>query len=292
MSEHDTSKVALVEKSFADILNRHGYGFQYAVLKQAHSLSDSRDSSWKFVAAEFPVRVQGEDTRIDFILKRQIDNIYDQHFFLLAECKRANPALSNWCFARAPYIHHDHWSDAVILEQAVPGNQQRVDASAISHSTAHNPCHIAVEVRSNAKGDPTGESKQAIEKAASQVSRGLNGMIEMLEKHTHKLVNMGKAHFLPVIFTTAHLWLSDVDLSLADIQSGNIDLSNSSFSEQEWVTYQYHLSPGIKHSSSPIAPTGDWGKFLNTEYIRSIPVVSPNGIELFLKWSSRLDLLE
>ena len=110
MSQPDDT-TALVEKGFAEILNRHGYGFQYAVLKQAHILADSRDSSWRFIASEFPVRVQGFDTRIDFILKRATDNIFDQHFFLIAECKRANPAYSNWCFARAPYIHNARWGN-------------------------------------------------------------------------------------------------------------------------------------------------------------------------------------
>ena len=74
-------------------LDQHGYGFQYALIRHLRE----KGLSWYLQATEFPVEVGEKHTRIDFVLKYGSRNVY-----LVAECKRANPALSNWCFIRAP----------------------------------------------------------------------------------------------------------------------------------------------------------------------------------------------
>jgi len=97
---------------FSKELNRHGYGFQYAVLKKCEEVAailekNLTPATWAPLVSEFPVEVQRAGTKIDFILRR-ISRwaVPGVPVYLLAECKRANPALSNWCFARAPYVHH------------------------------------------------------------------------------------------------------------------------------------------------------------------------------------------
>lgn len=98
-------------QSFAKVLNRHGYGFQFSVLKKADELARQRKSAWDFEVCEFPVE-GGPGTRIDFVLSRpprRGDG--SKYYFLIAECKRANPALSNWCFARAPFTRHNAFPD-------------------------------------------------------------------------------------------------------------------------------------------------------------------------------------
>lgn len=95
---------------------------------------------------------------------------------------------------------------------------------------------------------------------------------------------------LPVIFTTAKLWLSDVDLSQSDLRSGEVDLKNSPFESVPWVCYQYHLSPGIKHSYWMGNAPDDIPSLLDLDYIRSIFVVSPDGIEDFFYRTSYLDI--
>ena len=95
--QFDENYVKQITKSFEKVLNRHGYGFQYRVLKEAERLANEGKSRWGYSTFEFPVDVQGAGTRVDFILKNYVKYIY-----MIAECKRANPALSNWCFAKAP----------------------------------------------------------------------------------------------------------------------------------------------------------------------------------------------
>jgi hypothetical protein len=100
MSEQEPASEQFTQ-SFAKVLNRHGYGFQFSVLKKADELRKQGRSMWRLEACEFPVEVQGAGTRVDFVLERGDHGSRRRPLYMLAECKRANPALSNWCFVRA-----------------------------------------------------------------------------------------------------------------------------------------------------------------------------------------------
>lgn len=273
-----------IKRGFGKVINTHGYGFHYSVLRLAHGLADRNASQWAFVAAEFPVQVQGEGTRIDFVLRLRHSPIY-----LLAECKRANPALSNWCFARAPYVRRNRTTEPLFLECAEHDEDGFLYAAARRGLRQEDAYHVALEVKSDKKGDPYGAGRGAIEEAATQICRGLNGMIEFVAANGRILSSQMNAYFLPVIFTTARIWASDVDLASADVENGNIDFSEYSLAEKPWVFYQYHLSPGIKHSYSPAERPSAMGDLLDSLYVRTIAIVAASGIESFLRWSSDPD---
>lgn len=293
MSDNDEILKRQVEQSFAKVLNRNGYGFQFSVIKKAHELGVAAKSAWKLETIELPVEVRGSGTRIDFVLRKRAH--HSKPFFLLAECKRANPSLSNWCFVRAPYTNRNQWgnSEPIFMEYIQMNEDGSMSAYAKKRSSVENFYHIGLEVRSNLKGDPTGESGRAIEDAASQVIKGLNGYIEMISKNHQMLRGDRCADFMPVIFTTAQLWGSEANLSRANIETGDSDLSGVGFNRLPWLFYQYHLSPGIKHSHSPVERPPEISDLMDTEYVRTIPIVSPSGVESFLTWSSyALDLYD
>jgi hypothetical protein len=277
---------------FASVLNRHGYGFQFSVLKKANELARQNKSPWRLEACEFPVE-GGAGTRIDFVLSRP-PRRYDglKHYFLIAECKRANPALSNWCFARAPFTRQnaspDKSRDKLIVECLLREDDGlKTFARGIFESL--DVYHLAFEVRSNAKGDPSGETGQAIENAATQVSRSLNGFIHTLFREPQLIEGYRQLEFLPVIFTTANLFVTETDLSLANLETGNLELATEDVKRVSWLFYQYPLSPALKH---PIAMKirGDTiGALLEYGFLRTIAIVSPNGIEEFLGWATRLE---
>src|SRR5688500_5164251 len=105
MNEDDGAKPPAGDKKtpppglFANTLNLHGHPFESAVLRRAEQLALKGDTQWRFQASEFPVTVQGFDTRIDFILSESFRNLVPTPSRLLvAECKRANPKVSNWLF--------------------------------------------------------------------------------------------------------------------------------------------------------------------------------------------------
>lgn len=282
MSDHDESRREQVQKAFEQTLNRHGYSFQYSVVKAAENLYP-HGSPWQFEATEFPVEVQGSPTRIDILLKHR----GELSFYLLAECKRANPALSNWCFARAPYVHPYMPNNALILERAQSDIPAFMTTSTRVIAVSEELFHVALEVKSDSKGDSSGSTRGGIEEAVTQILRGLNGMVNFVYKKRQLFGSEKMIAFLPVVFTTAQLWASDVDLSTADIATGNIDLSQTQFTRKDWLLYQYHMSPGLKHSYAN-EPLGTVGEIMQEHYIRSIAIVSPTGIAPFLKWAGSI----
>jgi hypothetical protein len=271
-----------VKKSFEKALNRQGYGFQYSVLKKAKDIL-GQGSQWYLETSEFPV-VQGPGTRIDFILRHR----YHTNLYLLAECKRANPAYSDWCFAKAPFIHRKRSSDyeELMMECIEYEGGTRFRSYAKKFFYLSNAYHVALEIKSQKKGNPCGETGKTIEDAATQICRGLNGMIEFFSRNPKYLGNDTPAILLPVVFTTAQVWGSNIDLSMANLETGELRLEDSKFTKEPWIAYQYHQSPSLKHSLSSKDVLKTLGEFMDIEYVRTIPIVSSSGIETFLRWSS------
>jgi hypothetical protein len=282
-----------IRSAFSKALNSHGHAFQYAVLKKCRNVAQALErnaalSTWYPLASEFPVVVQGVGTRIDFVLRRVARRpSQDVPVYLLAECKRANPALSNWCFAKAPYVHHA-WPEQFepFIAERFQSSHEAIGVEA--YYSVPDAYHIGIEIKTKSKGDNKGESGQAIENAASQILRGLNGFIETLNQNIQLLHEQSHAYILPVIFTTAELYGSDAKLSDADLKSGLTNIADSELKLLSWICYQYHTSPGIKHTRSPIIKPQDLGPILQREYIRTIPIVNSAGIEPFFAWLSGL----
>jgi len=59
-----------VSNNLRKVLNSHGHGFHYAVLRRFHDLSRTEKTAWawRYEASEFPVIVGTDTTTIDFIL--------------------------------------------------------------------------------------------------------------------------------------------------------------------------------------------------------------------------------
>lgn len=268
-------------KAFEKVLNSHGYGFQYGVLKQAEKLILERQSFWTLSVAEFPVEVHGNGTRIDFILQHRMRPLY-----ILAECKRVNPAISNWCFARASYVPFLANARVAFIETLHQGSSDSFSTKTEFLAHSDNIYHIAFEVKGNVPGDPEGHGRGEIEQAATQICRGLNGMIDFFAKHPVFFEGFfGKVQaigFLPVIFTTARLWVSTIDLGSADLSTGNVAVPSESLKELPWLVYHYNQSPGLKHSLQSSALTRTLQDALYNEYVRTIAVVSASGIADFL----------
>ena len=148
---------------------------------------------------------------------------------------------------------------------------------------------LSFEIKSQRKGDasPT-KSTAAIEDAATQVSRGTNGLIEFFLRDPAKLEGASEIQLLPVILTTADLFISDVDLRKTDLQTGELSSSEVALKPVPWLLYQYRLSPSLKHVTRYTATTADLATALEREFLRSIAIVSPSGIERFLSWATSL----
>ncbi len=271
-----------IAHEFINTLNRHGHAFQFAVLERVAQLFSSGGSPFSFEVSEFPVQVRGTPTRIDFLLKKR-----NGQLLLVCECKRANPALSNWCFVRAPYVQHNRTVERPALDRL---RRDRGNVFYVEQKTAaltDRAYHLGFEVKSQAKGD-SGGPRSTIEEAATQVTRGLNGLIEFYLRDVELLKGIDEIWLLPVVFTTARLLVSNADLAQTDLASGELPVSEANLTETDWLLYQYHISPGVKHETRYKPTSADLGEALDREFVRTIAVVSAGGVETFLQWASSL----
>ncbi len=265
-----------IKSRFVDRLNGEGYALQYAALSAAHNLFDSGNRTWAFVASEFPV-LADHSTRVDFVLRNRREDLY-----LLCECKRANPALRNWCFARAPYVRRNRTDEYLFIE-VLEHNGEKVTSAGERTNLQQDFFHIAVEVRSNEKGYEFGKGRGEIEKALSQVLRGLNGFASVLAQRPN-LVKGTQKRLLPVIVTTAHLWATSAKLEDSSLSDGTIVDDEVELTEVQSIWFQYVQSPSLRHNV-PVRATREvpLETILDRDFVRSVAFVKADYLSEFLK---------
>jgi len=263
-----------VANALGKVLSAHGYGFQYAVMRAAEKLFDDHRSKWLFEAAEFPVQVGDTVTHVDFACRTK-----SGHTYLVAECKRADPARAHWCFVRTPYTRMNGSSIELVFEDVIydPGLTR---AAAHFTVTGNGVFQLGVELNTRAKGDGL-SGRSSINEAAAQVLRATNGMVN----HLHDVRRMQskptrRLRFLPVVFTTAELWVSDTDLSEADLRTGIVRVVAAK--SVDWLWFNYNQSPALQHRIERAEFSADLSASLRDEFTRSIAIVAPEGIGPFL----------
>lgn len=252
------------------------------------------DDFWRFLMSEFPVESE-KGTRVDFVLERQAREGGYKRLFLVAECKRANPATSNWCFVKSPYPHRAVWgsTEYVHLEcvknTSVTGTSRGALTAGVKANADHPVYHLAFALRTQEKGDEDGKvnRQSEVEDAVGQALRGANGFVMHFDRRPHLLGDEEQVGILPVIFTTANLYTSDVKLDEADLATGKV--GGGSLTRAAWVMFQYAMSPGLKHAAVSGSAARDLVELYQAEYIRTVPVVSVEGILDFMTWVSRLE---
>ena len=291
-------------KGIVRVLNVHGYVFQYSVLKTIESIYRTGRSPWGFEAAEFPVSLKNTPVHIDFILAHK-----EEYSYIIAECKRCDPSLSNWCFIKAPYVSRGpSRGERIVRELIIKAKGSPVIKTGLQWIVRSNEVyHLPFELRNRGKGEGQ-YGRGQINDSVTQVLRGLNGLIELaIESAKRGSMAFLKsdprenlyATFMPVVFTTAKLWVSDCDISLGNIESGNIEIEESKLHEVKWLFYQYGQSPALKHSYSAVRENSDISQILYLDYTRTIPIVNASGIGEFLSddlwhwpadWQSDIDI--
>ncbi len=202
--------------------------------------------------------------------------------YMICECKRANPAVANWCFARAnwPSSKYSPCSMALVIERAETGEATAHLRELLASDNAYQ---VALDVRSTEHGDSAGSGRGAIEEAAGQVCRGLNGFAQFLAGRPVLLQVNQLATLIPVVFTTAALWVSTADIGVADLRTGKLPLSALKLEKREWLWLDYPQSTGLQHEIRQRSPAGSLRDVFFGEALRRIAVVAPAGIKPFLK---------
>jgi hypothetical protein len=269
-----------ISNSLTEILNIHGYSFQYAVIQRAKALFDNKSSNWRFVGAEIPVTINGQVIHVDFVFKHKTANI-----FLIGECKRAEPSRANWCFVRAPFTFSNLMTGFTFFDLIRhDGMSERVEYGCLESFADKSIYHLGFELKTGLKGDGIGGVKSNINSAISQVLRGSSGYINSIFK-SHKIRNISpntNYYFVPVIFTTAKIFSSENNIGVAKIEDGLLQKNSLQVSQNSWIWFNHNRSDELKHSL-PHSAIDDIYQKDSKEYIRSIAIVSADGIDNFFK---------
>ena len=205
------------------------------------------------------------------------------------ECKRANPAVARWCFAKAPSVRRNRTREYCFAERLAL--QDGTCSSEPIHSQIEiDAYHIALEVRqAGTKGEPHQRGRGAIEEAATQVLRGVNGLAQLFLRHPELLGGSQEVVIIPAIVTTAELFVSPVDLLTGNLRTGKLPNDPLPMEKRTWTSLQYNQSPNLKPSGNEIRqyPPALW-QILDREYVRTVPIVNGDGIGEFLSWSGHL----
>src|SRR5205823_5646874 len=130
--------------------------------------------------------------------------------------------VARWAFAKAPYVRRNRSHEQYFAERAtLVAGEVHGGLAKLEHHF-RDAYHIGVELRTEAKGDTAASGRNAIEEAAAQVCRGMNGLVGFFASNAHLLPAGDKAILLPVVFTTAEVWTTDVDLGAADTITGKL----------------------------------------------------------------------
>jgi hypothetical protein len=267
-----------VSPGLRKVLNSHGHGFHYAVLRRADQLSAAQRASWVLDAAEFPVVTGGSTTHIDFILRSRSHQTY-----LVAECKRVDPARARWCFVRAPYTWRNRREGEVIFDQFVYQPPNLLDQQPRIVSMDRGIYHLGFELKTDAPGEGLAQSSQAINQAMSQVLRATSGLINHhFERSRRSFTTKGMVRFIPVVFTTAQVWVTDVDLGSADIATGDLPTEAVRAQATDWIWCNHNRSPLLRADLEWAHLSGELARELRLEFTRTIAIVGPEGIDKFL----------
>lgn len=294
MSKSDSqssSPVETTEQYFRRVLNAHGYPFQFAVIRRAQVLRQLQYSKWVFESSEIPVGTSGRSTHVDFVFRdyRGRDNGAFPNLYLIAECKRVDPSKAIWCFVRNPYpmrnaaeSSHPVQFDRIISKV---GEERYVKDGLIKH-WGSSVFELPFQLRSSQPNDPLSPlARSPINDAAYQVLLGQQGFISHLTslKGVHEQEQMRRENvFVPVVFTTAELFVSDVDLGDSDIYSGEITKDLKSMQKVNWLWYNYRrpsdLGISLEEHGRDLTHYDRYFAF----FTRSIAFVSVSGIDEFL----------
>ncbi len=262
---------------FRQALQEHGHAFHYATIKAIERASTIQDSGWHFVASEVPIALNGEEVHADLIFR-------SHRHYLIGECKRVNPAYSQWLFAQTRFTTGGGPASVTVEELCLdsPGSAG-MHVRPFQMAPARRAFQVGVTVRTKDKGQGCVSDKKAIEETVSQVSRAAGGFAELCSVN-RGLVD-GPARIIPAIFTTARLFTCLYDLELADLATGDLP-ARVEFESVPWLWFQRGLSESLLADLpgryvAEHAPT--WPQYFSRAAIRSVAIVNVDGIDSFMR---------
>lgn len=230
-------------------VNIHGVFFERWCAHIVRSLP-----GWRVRSTNYPVKLPpdagtpGQESSVDIIAQRAID---DRLLTLVIECKKNNPEFVNWVLFR----RHESRNIALpVVTYAAFGSAQPVWQLARRLFVPHVALvDEARETRGNYTRYQDNKSKtktanNAVSDAAYQVALGAQALAweehqraSFLETPPRHEVPWRDQVLVPVIATTANLFLVEFDAGAVDSQTGEIALEQVRLQAMPYLIFEYAL---------------------------------------------------
>ncbi len=283
-----------LEQILYEGLNEHGFLFQE---KCAEVLQHNADrTKWVVLTKEYPVSTNVKDTRIDIVLR---DTSVDRRqIYAIVECKRVNPTRGFWLFGNPlgaysqPLLislrEEEFSSTGRHVEKHVKYAQLKLPFDDIATYLIDN-WWLEISKKGKQKYDA---SPKPIEDAFTQVCIGVSGIAQEQENQWRKNPETFSALFIPVVITTAPLYVATYDLKDVDLVSGSIHRDKVYFGprgqeaeKMEWLLVDYGASRSISPEGLGKEVEGISPVELEEYHKRSIFVINS---EYIVKFFARL----
>jgi hypothetical protein len=280
-----------LEQILFDGLNEHGFLFQE---KCAEVLQHNGEkTAWVINTTEYPVSIKDRDSRVDIVLRDTSTEEYQ--IYAVVECKRVNPASGYWLFGKPLGTY----SKPLLINLHAEYSMSRYF---INYAQLKLPFDdVATYLIDNwwleigKRGNKRYSSPNPIEDAFLQACIGVSGMAQELELQCKKDPQGLSVLFIPVVITSAPLYVAMYDLKDVDLTSGSIEKDKVYFGprgqeaeKMEWILVDYGISGRMSPERLGENVRGISPVELEEYHKRSIFVVNS---EYIVKFFARLHLV-
>ena len=229
-----------------------------------------KTSRWSIISTNYPVEFPphngpliGEQSTLDIYARLKKETIL---LTLLIECKKNNPEFIDWVFFPHPNTKRvKYFSGSLIANEVKESSQNNWETNALLApmiSLELLPTSDAWETRGNyvayKGGNKTKTSNAAIGQAAHQIALATKAIfLEELNNTKALSVKTSNAEmpfvhqiFIPVILTTAKLFVCKFETKDIDQNTGEIPFSKAKLEEQPYLLYEYPLP--VHFHSTPL----------------------------------------
>lgn len=177
----------------------------------------------------------------------------DRHLLLAIEAKKANPQIKNWIFIKDNHVqyHRFYKPSFVSLNNKDMTIEHETTFRKLGYSSSINYDKCINAFESNSKFRLNRSSEEKIYKPLLQIHRGINGLIHghiqngKLQARTFQL---NQCVYIPVIVTTADLFIAEYDPENVILPEGELDPKKQhNLEKKKWVTYEFPLSEDLKN---------------------------------------------
>lgn len=275
-----------IEQTLFDGLNEHGFLFQEKcaeVLKQ-----NANKTKWVLHVTEYPISIRNRDSRIDIVLRDK--SSHHHQIYAIVECKRVNPTRGYWLFGKPlqPYFSQPLLIN--LRSESRGGNRAKTHYDQLKLQFDDIATYLIDNwwLQIGKRGNKIDSSPNPIEDAFIQACIGASGLAQELDFQLLKSYEKSSILFIPIVITTAPLYVATYELNDVSLASGTINRDKIYFgpSGQEpeklqWLLVDYGASRSISPERLDEDKEGIQPVDLEEYHKRSIFVVNSEHIVNF-----------